>query len=136
MSKTKFRTSFDLGQTTKRNGKEDNSPLRLPKINQTPLRAKFGPKETASNSRKWQFSIKPQKSNLCTILDEGIFPETRTEIYTIGTKTKKSAWMSFTAKRETSCFSEKTVDALIEKPNQLEMSITKHRNNNSVVTSR
>jgi len=49
-------------------------------------------------------------------LDEGISPETKTEIYTIGTKTKKNAGMSVTAKRETSCFSDKTADAINEKP--------------------
>ena len=108
MSKTKFRTSFDLGHTPK-----ENSPLRLPKINQTPLRTKFGNKETSTNSRKWQFSIKPHKSKLSTILDEGISPETKTDMYTIATKTKKNAGMSVTAKRETSCFSEKTADAII-----------------------
>ena len=114
MSKTKFRTSFNLGHSPKR--KEDNSPLRLPKINQTPLRTNIGSKESSSNCKKWQFSIKPTKSKLCTILDEGISPETKTEIYTIGTKTKKNAGISVTAKRETSCFSDKTADAINEKP--------------------
>ena len=96
MNKTKFRTSFDLGKTPKRKEKDDNSPLRLPKINQTPLKSKFGSKESSANSKKWKFSIKPTKSKLCTILDEGISPETRTDIFTIGTKTKKSARMSIT----------------------------------------
>jgi hypothetical protein len=50
-------------------------------------------------------------------LDEGISPETKTEMYTIGTKTKKNAGMSITAKKETSCFSEKTKGTNIGKPN-------------------